>query len=315
MIIEKNISLHDKNWFQTGGNARFFAAPSNAQELQDALFYARDNQLGVFMLGQGANILIADTGFDGLVIRPQMISITTQRCSDTKIYVKADAGITMDALIEWCLERGIFGLEEFSGIPGTVGGSTYMNLHYYQFALDQFLDHAEIINGANGIQETVDKSWFNFGYDHSSLQEKKYYLLSATFKLIENNDPIAIAFARGRRQEIIRHRTNRYPSKNTCGSFFRNFHEDEVSLIINNKKIIYVGYYLDRIGVKGTFSVGGAYVSHQHANMLVTKEGATSNDIIALARGLQQKVFDQFGIIPQPECQLIGFLESPLLKK
>lgn len=313
MIIEKNISLRDKNWFQTGGNARFFAEPSNAQEFCDALTYARDNQLELFTLGQGANILIADEGFDGLVIRPRLRSIEIQTGDNAIVYVTAGAGLTMDSLIEWCLERGIFGLEEFSGIPGTVGGSTYMNLHYYQFALDQFLDRAEIINADDGTQKIVDKSWFNFGYDHSALQQKKYYLLNATFKLTQNHDPIAIAHARGRRTEIVRHRVNRYPSKNTCGSFFRNFHEDEVFLTINNKKIIYVAYYLDRIGVKGTFSVGEAYVSHQHANMLVTKEGATSKDIIILARGLQQKVFDQFGIMPQPECQLIGFPEWPLL--
>ena len=157
------------------------------------------------------------------------------------------------------------------------------------------------------------KNWFNFGYDQSTLQQKKYYLLNATFKLKKAQEPFAVPFARGRRQEIIRHRTNRYPSMHTCGSFFRNFHEDEVSLTINGKKIIYVAYYLDRIGVKGTSSVGGAHVSHQHANMFVTKQGATSTDIIELARSLQKKIFDQFGIIPQPECQLIGFHQWPLL--
>jgi len=313
MNIQEHVSLRDKNWFQTGGNARFFAQPTNNSEFHDALFFAKQHNLACFVLGQGANILIADAGFDGLVIQPQLTTITLEQQEGSLVYVKTGSGVTMHDLIEWCLAHNITGLEEFSGIPGTVGGSTYMNLHYYQFTLDQFLHSAEIIHAQTGEIKTVDTAWFNFGYDQSTLQAKDYYLLSATFKLTYHTDPVAIAFARGRRVEIIRHRVNRYPATNTCGSFFRNFHDDEVTLTINNKKIIYVAYYLDKIGVKGTLSVGGARVSHQHANMLVTSAQATSTDIVDLARTMQEMVHHHFGIIPQPECQLIGFQQCPLL--
>jgi UDP-N-acetylmuramate dehydrogenase len=313
MIIQANVSLRDKNWFQTGGSARFFAKPTSADEFAAALSYARTHALDSFVLGQGANILISDDGFDGLVIRPQLqhVSITPQE--NNRVLVTAGAGITMHDLIEWCLDHQILGLEEFSGIPGTIGGSVCMNLHYYQFMLDQFFVAGEIIDAQTGAVSTVDASWFNFGYDQSTLQNKSHYLLGATFQLTHQADALAIAFARGRRVEIIRHRTARYPSKNTCGSFFRNFHDDEVSLVVNGKKIIYVAYYLDKVGIKGTLSVGGAHVSHQHANMLVTSSNATSSDVVNLARVMQEKVYKQFGIIPQPECQLIGFAHYPLL--
>lgn len=312
MIIQENISLRDKNWFQTGGNARFFAEPTTHQQFQDAIAFAHNNSLAVFVLGQGANILIADSGFDGLVIRPQLKNIIVEKQDKTHTYLSCGSGLTMNDLIEWCLDHSMLGLEEFSGIPGTVGGSVYMNLHYYQFLLEQFIEHADIIDATTGIISTVDKSWFDFGYDQSTLQQKKYYLLSATFKVTSQHDPLAIAFARGRRVEIIRHRISRYPSTHTCGSFFRNFHDEEVTLSINNKKMIYVAYYLDKIGIKGTLSHGGARVSHQHANMIVTNDQATSSDIIALVRTMQDMVYQQFGIIPQPECQLIGFKEWPL---
>ena len=141
---------------------------------------------------------------------------------------------------------------------------------------------------------------------------QEYYLVSATFNLKKLTD-LQTAFARGRRQEIIRHRVKRYPATHTCGSFFRNFHDDEVTLTSNGKKMIYVAYYLDNIGVKGNLRVGDAIVSYQHANMLVNCGKATSTDIITLARLMQEKVRDAFGIIPQPECQLIGFNEYPLL--
>ncbi len=312
-LIQENIPLKDKNWFQTGGPARYFAEPTNAQEFAQALDFARTQQLPIFVLGQGANILISDEGFDGLVIRPQLTQITHVIHND-EVLVHAGAGVTMDALIEYCLTHNILGLEEFSGIPGTVGGSVYINLHYFQFLLEQFLLDAQVINHLDSTVKNVTPAWFNFGYNQSTLLAQEYYLISATFRLKKATD-LEVAFARGRRVEIIRHRAARYPNKNTCGSFFRNFYPEEVAEFIagTDKKLIFVAYYLDKIGVKGVLSVGDAVVSHQHANMLVNKGNATSTDLITLARTMQELVQKQFGIVPQPECQLVGFKECPLL--
>lgn len=308
LTIQENIPLHDKNWFRTGGPARFYAEPTDAASFAYALAFARERNLEIFVLGEGANILISDEGFDGLVIRPQIKSTT----HTPDAIVTTGAGVSMDTLIEYCLNNNILGLEEFSGIPGTVGGSVYINLHYFQFLLAQFLVSATVIERATGIVKTVDTAWFNFGYNQSALHDEKHYLVNATFKLTPATD-IETAYARGRRVEIIRHRVSRYPSKNTCGSFFRNFHENEVTIESNGKKMIFVAYYLDKIGVKGALSIGDAIVSYQHANMLVNRGNATTNDIITLARTMQELVHKEFGIIPQPECRLIGFKEYPLL--
>lgn len=97
-------------------------------------------------------------------------------------------------------------------------------------------------------------------------------------------------------------------------AFFRNFHDHEVTLVSNGKKMIYVAYYLDKIGVKGQLTAGDAIVSYQHANMLVNKGNATSTDLINLARTMQELVNAQFGVLPQPECRLVGFSEYPLHK-
>ncbi len=312
-MIQKNISLADKNWFQTGGNARFFSEPTNADEFAHALAYAREHNLDLFLLGQGANILISDDGFDGLVIRPKLTLTTQTPIEHNDVLVTAGAGVTMPDLIEWCLDHNIIGLEEFSGIPGTVGGSVYINLHYFQFLLAQFLVSARVINKHTGEVIEVDTNWFNFGYNQSTLHAKDYFLVDATLKLKQATD-IETAYARGRRVEIIRHRTARYPSTHTCGSFFRNFHSDEVSLESNGKKIIWVAYYLDKIGVKGNLQIGDAVVSYQHANMLVNQGRATSTDIINLARQMQKLVHENYGITPQPECQLVGFKQYPLLQ-
>jgi UDP-N-acetylmuramate dehydrogenase len=311
LVITSNEPLSNKNWFGTGGPARFYCEPKTTQEFQEAIFYANAHNLEIFILGQGANILISDDGFDGLVIRPMLTSITILSQDSAIALIKADAGVTMPNLIDYCLNNNLLGLEEFSGIPGTVGGSVYINLHYFEFLLANFLVEAEIVHKKNGSVEKVDAQWFNFGYNDSALHKKDYFLVNATFKLKCATDE-QTAFAKGRKTEIIRHRAHRYPQVRTCGSFFRNFFPHEVTLEVDNKKIIFIAYYLDKIGVKGTLKSGNAIVSPQHANMIVNLGSATSHDIIALAREMQKLVQEKFGILPQAECQMIGFKEYPL---
>jgi len=306
-MIQRSIPLNNKNWFQTGGPADYYAAPINAHEFAEAIKYAHNHKLPIFLLGEGANVLISDEGFKGLVIHPQL---TQMEQIDTKD-VRAGAGVSMNQLIEWCLDHQLLGLEEFSGIPGTVGGSVYINLHYFQFLLEQFLVSATVIERATGKILSVDRTWFQFGYNSSRLHDEEHYLVDATFALKSATD-LEIAYARGRRTEIIRHRKARYPIAHTCGSFFRNFYEQEVTIESNGKKAIWVAYYLDKVGVKGALRIGGAAVSYQHANMIINENVATTSDIIAVARSMQKKVYQEFGIIPQPECRLIGFDTYPL---
>lgn len=311
-LIQKNISLKDKNWFKTGGEAKYYSEPKSSQDFIDAIKFATNNRLSLFVIGQGANILVSDNGFDGLIIVPKLQNIS-HNTLDEQYFVKADCGVTFENLINYCLENQFIGLEEFSGIPGTVGGSVYINIHYFEFLLSNFLISANVIEKSSGKIINVNNDWFNFGYNTSTLQHKDYFLIDATFKVKKVNQ-LQAAYAKGRSDEIIRHRSKRYPIKGTCGSFFRNFHENEVSLESAGKKLIYVAYYLDKIGVKGSLKQGDAIVSYQHANMLINLANATSNDIINLAKQMQLLVKQHFNIIPQPECQLIGFQEYPLLK-
>ncbi len=309
-LIQENISLADKNTFGTGGSARYFAQPHNAQTFAQALSFAQNHGLETFILGSGANVLISDDGFDGLVICPAIHDIKIIEQNSADILVQAGAGLTMEKLIEYCLQNNIIGLEEFSGIPSTIGGAVYINLHYYEFLLEQFLVSATLICKTTGQIFTANKDWFAFGYDQSKLQEKEYFVIDATFRL-QKTDAMTTAFARGRSVEITRHRYKRYPHHNTCGSFFRNFHPHEVAQ--TDKKLIFVAYYLDQLGVKGQLSVGGAIVSHQHANMIVATPPATSTDILQLTLLMQDMVFKAYGIKPQPECQLIGFGRNPFI--
>ena len=350
MKIERNVPLKNKNWFQTGGAAQYFASPRTSEEFADALDYAGDHHLDVTLLGLGANVLISDEGIDGLVIRPNMREITVHTHSTTLTsgslcsgrtegqknhvtkkpvrtersvaksnvsereliaHITAQAGVPIQMLINKSLEHNLIGLEEFSGIPGTVGGATYMNIHYFNSSWADFVVHAQVIDKKTGEIITVQKDWFNYGYDTSALHNKEHYLISTTLAL-KSGTEIDAAYARGRRDEIIRQRNSRYPTNRTCGSFFRNFHEHELTQVKNAKPLPFVAYYLDKLGIKGELHVGDAIVSHKHANMIENRENATSNEIIELARTMQKMAYERFGVLPQVECQLLGFTNNPI---
>jgi len=309
MKIEQNVPLHDKNWFQTGGPAQFYAEPTTPEEFCSALDFASAQGLPIEVLGHGANLIVSDEGFQGLIIKPNLTALSWNEETNR---ITAGAGLAIQDCIDWSLAHNKLGLEEFSGIPGTIGGAVYINLHYFQFFLSHFLVSGTIIHRTTGKIKTVPNEWFQFGYDKSTLQaEKEYFLLNATFQL-QPATAIETAYAQGRRDEIIRQRNSRYPTEHTCGSFFRNFHEEEFSQAINAKKLKFVAYYLDKLGIKGELRYGTASVSYQHANMIVTEKNGRSQDIIMLARSMQERVFHAFGLIPHAECQLIGFKEYPL---
>ncbi len=314
ILIKKSIPLADKNWFGTGGPAAYFASPSSAHEMQDAVRFARDQDLAIFLLGSGANMLVSDEGVDGLVINPQLKDIVHRDGDADCALVTAQSGVDLNDLITYCLVHNLLGLEEFSGIPGTVGGAVFINLHYFEFLLSHFLVGATVLDIQTNELQAVDASWFAFGYNASTLHEENHILVDATFKLRKAAQVNERFYAEGRRDEIMRHRAKKYPTQKTCGSFFRNFHDDAVTYEVNDKKAIWVAYYLDKIGTKGELRVGDAQVSYQHANMIVNLGSATTDDIIGVARKMQELVAQAFGIVPQPECRLVGFKEYPLLR-
>jgi len=309
-FIFKDVSLSDKNWFETGGNAEFYANPKNTEQAIQSINFAKEQNMNITFLGSGANVLISDKGIKGLVIHSEINDISYY-IENEDVYLTAGSGLSIEDLINYSLNNNILGLEEFSGIPGTVGGAVYINLHYFKFLISQFITSAKVYDIENKKIIDVDNDWFEFGYDYSKLFTKKYFLLNTTFKLKKCNN-LESSFAKGRSYEIIRHRKQRYPYKGTCGSFFRNFKDEEVSLELNGKKIIFSGYYLDQVGVKGSLRFGNAGVSSKHANMIENFGEAKSEDIINVAKEMQKRVFDKYGILLMTECELLGFEKYPL---
>jgi len=286
--------------FRIGGPADLFYEPRTADELARAILAARAQRVPYFLLGMGANILIGDRGFRGLVIRNTARHMEV--LPDGKVWAESGA-VVYPELIELAVAHGLSGLEHYVGIPSTVGGALWQNLHFLAPAparertmfIAEVTCSAEILTEQGG-QKTVGVDYFEFGYDDSILHHRPDVVLAATFQL-RPDDP-----ARLRRvmEENLQWRRERHPPLDTepsAGSIF--------------KKIagIGAGRLIDECGLKGT-RIGGAMVTPRHANILINVLGpegsATAADVRALIAHIQEVVEQRTGHRLEPEIGFVG---------
>jgi UDP-N-acetylmuramate dehydrogenase len=299
MNFQENVPLKQYTSFKIGGPALFFCEPKNDEEIIESLSFAEDNNLPSFILGLGANILVSDDGFQGLVIRQRNAKISIKGN-----VVTAESGVTVEELINTTIAENLIGTEDFSGIPSTVGGALYINLHYFDAFIANFVREAIILNKDELKTELVDQSWFNFGYDNSKLKkDRNYMLLKACFELNKVDD-YQKHEAIGKSKEIIRTRHYKYPSDPSVGSIFQNLTSDEQKLF--NLPTRSVAYLIDVCGLKGT-RVGDALLSHRHSNMIVNVGDAKAQHVIELAQIINEKVKERFGADLRFEVQMVGF--------
>ena len=283
--------------FQVGGPADLFYEPRSADELAAAIGAAREHGVPFFLLGLGANILIGDRGFRGLVIRNLARHLEFDPQAGT---VRAESGaVVWPDLIEAAVARGLSGLEHYVGIPSTVGGALWQNLHFLSPApaRERTMFIAEATRGAEiltseGERREVGVEYFEFGYDDSVLHHQPDVVLAATFQL-EPGDP-----ARMRRivEENLQWRRERHPPLDT---------EPSAGSIFKKIEGIGAGRLIDQCGLKGT-RVGGAMVTHRHANIFINTGGATAADVRALIRRCQEVVEARTGYRLEVEIGLVG---------
>jgi UDP-N-acetylmuramate dehydrogenase len=283
--------------FRIGGPADLFYEARTADEMAAAIRAAREHGVPFFLLGLGANILIGDRGFRGLVIRNLARHLEFDLAEGT---VRAESGaIVWPDLIEAAIARGLSGLEHYVGIPSTVGGALWQNLHFLSPApaRERTMFIAEVTRGAEiltseGERRAVDVSWFEFGYDTSVLHHRPDVVLAATFQLAPA-DP-----ERMRRivEENLQWRRERHPpldSEPSAGSIFKKIEG------------IGAGRLIDECGLKGT-RIGGAMVTRRHANIFINTGGATAADVRALIAHCQEAVEKRTGHRLEVEISLVG---------
>lgn len=296
--LRRSVPLAPLSTFRIGGSADLFYRARTPDELVTAVTAARELGIPHFLLGRGANVLFGDAGFRGLVIRCDVGGI--EFLGDGR--VRAGSGVeTYPDLIDATVERSLGGLHHFVGIPSTVGGALWQNLHFLSPAperertvfIEEILDSAEILT-EEGDRKTVDVEYFEFGYDESVLHGRDDVVLSATFRLREGPEPELRRVMR----ENLQWRDDRHPDLwlyPCAGSIFQKIEG------------VGAGRLIDECGLKGHVHPSGrAAIFHRHANIVVNLGGARASDVMELIELAQETVQTELGYDLVPEISFVG---------
>ncbi len=293
--LEKNKLLAPFTTYKIGGPADLFVEVHTIDELIHALLEARRGDIPFFLLGCGANILVTDKGFRGMVIR----NLANKVAFSDGGKVVAESGVVVADIIGQCCNRGLSGFEHFVGIPSTIGGAMWQNLHFLSPDRQRTVFIEEIVQASRIFTEdgqfcTVGVDYFQFGYDKSILQKRKDIVLDVTFQLSpgrkeEIREVMDANFAwRNAKQPQL----EEYPS---CGSVFKKIKDTGA------------GRLIEQAGLKGT-RIGGAEISRKHANFIVNTGNARAADILQLIQYVQEEVKRKLGCTLETEITVVGEL-------
>src|SRR5687768_16888435 len=294
--VGTNVALAPMTTFKVGGPAEWFIDLNKGSELGTAAGLARDAGIAVTILGGGSNVLVADEGVRGLVVRVHGGEV--MRAGDTT--VRADAGVTINGLVRWTLIRGIGGLEAWAGTPGTVGGAIYGNAHFKGRLISELLQRVTLVSSTGAVEE-VPAEAMEFGYDYSRLHRTREIVVSADFRVTDGD----VAALRRIARESLAFRKRTQPLESaSAGCIFQN--PDPARDPIPEGIPASAGALVDRAGLKGA-SEGRARVSITHANFIVNEGGATARDVHALIQRCKQEVRDRLGVELREEIVYLGF--------
>lgn len=293
--IHANASLAPLTTFRVGGPAEWLLETRNSEEVLTALRLAHDAGVAVTMLGGGSNVLVADAGVRGLVIRPRGGDV--QRIDDG--HVRAEASVTINGLVRWLIVHAAAGLEEWAGTPGTVGGAVFGNAHFGGRLIGELIAGARLAR-RDGTAIDVPASALEFGYDRSRLQTSGEVLLSAVFR-VHPGDPAAMR-AIARRSLAFRKGTQPLDTP-SAGCIFQNPDRDRDA--VPDGMPWSAGALVDRAGLKNA-SIGGARVSPAHGNFIVNDGTATARDVRRLIENCRQAVRERFGVDLREEIVYLG---------
>lgn len=297
--VRTNVPLGPLTTFKVGGPAEVFVETQNAGEIVAAVQAAKAEGVRVTVLGGGSNVLIADAGIPGLVIRPRAGEVAA--IGDR--LVRADAAVTINGLVRWTINRGIGGLEAWAGTPGTVGGAIYGNAHWKKTNIGDLVESVRLLRpDGTLLQAPADR--MEFDYDYSRLKHTGEIVLWAAFKVTPGHDPAALR-AVARASLAFRKRTQPLESP-SAGCIFMN--PDPARERIPDGIPASAGALVDRAGLKGV-AVGDARVSPTHANFIITTGHATARDIHALVERCRGAVKEQFGVTLRNEIICLGDFE------
>ena len=278
--------------FKTGGSAKYFLKVHSAQETANAVLKARELNLPFYLIGGGSNLLISDSGIDGLVVKADVRGL--EIINQTNIL--CGAGEDLMELINFAADNGLTGLEFASGIWGSVGGAIFGNAGAYGGEIKDVTRQITLVDSTGKIKK-VDTDYCKFTYRGSALKATKEIVIDTFFEL-KKGDKKKI---REKIDEILAIRASKHPVEGkSAGSFFKNIPDPTQPF-----GKLPAGKLLEEVGCK-ELSVGGAKVYEKHANIIVNTGNANSGDIRKLADIMKQRVLDKFDILLEEEVIQLG---------
>lgn len=278
---------------RVGGRADWFLESRSALEAAAAVAAARALDLPLTLLGGGSNVLVGDAGVRGLVVRFRHGEVAQTAPG----VVRAAAGVTLNGLVRWTINRGLGGLEAWAGTPGTVGGAVCGNAHFRGRPIGDRVEAVGLL-GRGGETRRVPRERMGFGYDRSRVQETGEAVLWAEFAVARAD----VAGLRAEARSSLRFRKRTQPlAAPSAGCVFRNPDPGRVPA----GAPCAAGALLDGAGLKGR-AVGGARVSRAHANFIVTGPGARARDVRTLIDRCRAEVAARYGVTLVPEVVFLG---------
>ncbi|HPC36055.1 MAG TPA: FAD-binding protein [Candidatus Marinimicrobia bacterium] len=325
ITVRKEVPLSKFTTFGIGGNARLLVVVEDSVKLETAAKLAFAFKMPYRVIGCGSNLLISDDGYDGLIIvnrskswqiiddspiDPQYSKITSrydplEMAPQSKQYqsenlprkiVRVDSGFNNNALIEEMFRQGLTGLEWFSGIPSSVGGAVYMNMHGAHAYFGNLVYRAKLIDGTT--TKIVDNAYFQFDYDYSILQKTKEVVLWVELLLTMGNVEEAIIIAKDWKSK------KSHQPRHSAGCIFKNLSPEVQKRY--NLPTSSVGYLIDKVlNLKG-LRVGGAIISTRHAAFIENDGNASAKDVYELIEIIKTKAKETLGLELETEVELLG---------
>ena len=291
--VTENAPLAPFSTFRIGGVAKIFVEPVTAEDIINIQSFVLKHDRPLFILGNGSNVLISDDGWDGVVMNLET-GFNQLSYSESTGIVSVGAGVKMATFVDFAIRNQRKGVEMLAGIPATIGGAVRMNAGCYGGETSDTLFDVELVRDGRNI--SLLKSECGFQYRYSGFY-KSDIIIGAQF-VMEKGDTQKL-------QEIklkhIKHRNQVQPVHlPNCGSVFKN------------PRPQFSAELIEAAGLKGR-QIGGAQISPMHSNFIVNINNAKAQDVISLMNLARTKVFEMTGIIIEPEVQLIGFTENPIL--
>lgn len=320
MKIRQNVPLSDILFYKIGGKTRWLLEAQSPEDVIEAIEFIQTNKIDQYMVvGLGANLLMPDEDYNGVVIRIKSPGVNDIRMTHDGIVV-AFAGNTLDELIHYSFKHTLLGLEVLGGLPSTVGGAIRGNAGAFGIEMKDVIEKVSVLEVTDSGYEMREftREECQFSYRNSLFkQNPQFIILKGLFQFNHGTDE-EIEKAKTEYQKQIDYRKARHPVEYpSCGSVFQNIRDEkEVEKMLqvwpDMKEQVHskwhgkvsMGYVINRLGLQG-IQVGGAKITDKHANYISNIKNAKASDVREIIDTIREKFFQTFGFYPDLEAEVV----------